>query len=93
MPTAQPHPTNRFDRNAVLLHWIVGVALLAQLTFGWILHEFERGSPARSAAVNLHKSTGLILALFIILRILWRCGHPPPQYPAHLSPNLPRAHL
>lgn len=73
---------DRYDRVAVSLHWIVGAALLAQLCFGWLLDEFARGTPARALATNLHKSTGLLLALVIVLRLFWRLRHQPPAYPA-----------
>ena len=84
MPAIPTSSHERYDRTAVLLHWIIGAALLAQIAFGWILDEFKRGSPARAAAINMHKSTGLMLALVILLRIFWRWRHPPPAYPASL---------
>jgi cytochrome b561 len=78
-------PSERYDRTAVLIHWILGAALLAQLAFGWILGQLQRGSPARAVAINMHKSTGLMLALLILLRIFWRWRHAPPAYPAHIT--------
>jgi cytochrome b561 len=72
---------NRYDRIAILLHWIVGAAVLAQLSFGWMLGELKRGTPARALATNLHKSSGLLLALLILARLLWRLRHQPPAYP------------
>ena len=72
---------NRYDRIAILLHWIVGAAVLAQLSFGWMLGELKRGTPARALATNLHKSSGLLLALLILARLLWRLRHRPPAYP------------
>jgi len=80
-------PTDRYDRTAVLLHWFLAAALLGQIAFGWILDQFARGTPARAAAVNLHKSSGLILALLIVVRIVWRRRHPPPAYPAAMPPR------
>ena len=91
MPAIPMPPKDRYDRTAVLLHWILGVALLAQVAFGWILDEFERGSPARAAAINMHKSTGLMLALFILLRIFWRLRHRPPAFPANMPTKQVRA--
>jgi len=32
--------------------------------------------------INLHKSVGLLLALLILLRLLWRLRHQPPPWPA-----------
>jgi cytochrome b561 len=76
---------DRYDRVAVLLHWIIGLALLGQIAFGWFLGEIERGTPARALAINLHKSTGLLLGLAIVLRLAWRLRHRPPGYPAALQ--------
>jgi len=72
----------RYDRVAISLHWIVGAGLLAQLIFGWTLGEFTRGTQIRALAINLHKSTGLLLALLILARLFWRLRHRPPAYPA-----------
>lgn len=81
---AQPSDT-RYDRVARMLHWIIGLALLGQIAFGWFLGEIPRGSPERGIAINMHKSSGLILAALIVVRILWRLGHVPPGYPASVS--------
>jgi len=81
----EPMPNSaqdRYDRVAISLHWIIGAAVLAQLAFGWALGEFKRGTPARSIATNLHKSTGLLLALLIFVRLIWRLKHQPPAYAA-----------
>jgi cytochrome b561 len=74
----------RYDRTAAWLHWIIGAALLAQLAFGWCLDQFERGTPAKALAINLHKSTGLVIAVLVVARLLWRLAHRPPAYPAGL---------
>ena len=51
--------TSRYDAVAVALHWLIGVALLVQITFGFLLDEIApRGTPSRSAVINLHKSFG-----------------------------------
>jgi len=78
-------PGARYDRVAVALHWFVGLWLLGQIAFGWALGLIARGTPERGLAVNLHKSSGLVLALFIAWRVLWRLRHAPPGYPAALS--------
>ncbi len=83
--------SRRYDRIAVLLHWIIGVALLGQITFGWLLSEFARGTPQRAMAVNLHKSSGLVLAVLILARLIWRLRHQPPSYPESTTANQLRA--
>ena len=82
---------HRYDRVAVWVHWIVGVAVLAQLTFGWTLGGIQRGTPARAFATNLHKSTGLLLALLILVRLSWRLRHSPPAYPIEIDARQLRA--
>ena len=51
-----PHPW-RYDAAAVTLHWLIRLALLAQIAFGFTLDDLApRGTPARSGIINLHKS-------------------------------------
>jgi cytochrome b561 len=71
---------------AVILHWLIALALIGQIGFGWFLDSVPRGTPARSFYVNLHKSTGLTLAVLIIARLVWRVAHRPPPLPAFMRP-------
>lgn len=71
-----------YTRVAIVLHWLIGVLLFAQIGFGWFLESVPRGTPMRGFYVNLHKSTGLTLALLILARIAWRLIHRPPPLPA-----------
>jgi YVTN family beta-propeller protein len=82
----------RYDRTAVLLHWAIGGLLVAQIAFGFALDDLApRGTPARGAVINLHKSCGLLLFALVVLRLGWRLGHPPPAGPAMLAPWQRRA--
>ena len=76
----------RYTTTAKVLHWLIGLALIGQIGFGWYLGEIERGTAARSVIVNLHKSIGLTLGVLILLRLLWRLRHPPPPFPDRLPP-------
>ena len=70
MPTPRPDDADgdRYDRVAAALHWIIGVALLAQVTFGFLLDDIApRGTSSRAAVINLHKSFGIVLGLAIVL--------------------------
>jgi cytochrome b561 len=75
----------RYTPVAVLLHWLIALCLFAQIGFGWFLETIPKGTPLRGPYVNIHKSTGLVLAVLIILRILWRLAHHPPEYPAFIA--------
>jgi cytochrome b561 len=75
----------RYTRTAIVLHWLIGVALLGQLALGWIVSEIPRHTPARGYYVNLHKSVGITLGVLIVLRLAWRLTHRPPPMPAFME--------
>jgi cytochrome b561 len=84
--------TPRYGRTAAWLHWAIGLALLAQIGFGFLLDEIApRGTPARAGVINLHKSIGLVLGVLIVARIAWRLAHPPPPWPESMSAGQQRA--
>jgi cytochrome b561 len=73
-----------YTKVAIVLHWLMAALLLGQIAFGWFLETVPRGSPARGIYVNLHKSTGLTLAMLIVFRVLWRLVHRPPPLPSFM---------
>jgi cytochrome b561 len=75
----------RYDRVAIALHWLIALALLGQITFGFVLDDLApRGAPGRAALINLHKSCGMVLGLLILVRLGWRLAHRPPAWPASM---------
>lgn len=82
----------RYDRVAVLLHWLIAVWLIGQIAFGFMLDGLApRGTPARGVVINLHKSSGMLLFVLIALRLFWRLRHRPPALPASVSALQQRA--
>lgn len=80
-----PQRAERYTRIAVVLHWLTALCLFAQIGFGWFLESIPKGTALRGPYVNIHKSTGLLLAVLIVIKILWRLAHRPPRYPAFLA--------
>jgi cytochrome b561 len=74
-------PTH-YNRTAITLHWIIAALLLGQFLFGWYLGDVPRNTPERGLFINFHKSTGIVIGLLIVLRIVWRLTHTPPPLPA-----------
>jgi len=68
----------RYTGTAIALHWLVALLLLGQYAFGLLLDDIPRGTPARGYYVNLHKSTGILIGLLILLRLGWRLAHKAP---------------
>jgi cytochrome b561 len=80
-----------YDRTSILFHWVVGLAVLAQFALGWWMLDIPKDPPGmRAGWFNLHKSIGITLAAFVVLRLLWRRSHPAPLLPARL-PRMQRA--
>jgi cytochrome b561 len=71
----------RYTSTAIALHWLVALLLLGQFAFGLMLDDIPRGTPERGYYVNLHKSTGLLIGLLIVLRVGWRLTHQAPPLP------------
>ncbi len=74
--------TERYGKVAIALHWLIALAVVGQIAFGWYLQEVPRATPARTVYVNLHKSTGLTIGVLILFRVYWRLTHRAPPLPA-----------
>jgi cytochrome b561 len=74
----------RYTRTAMVLHWLIALAVLVQIGFGWYLQQVARRTPDRTIYVNTHKSTGMLIGLLILARVAWRLRHKPPALPASL---------
>lgn len=73
----------KFGVVAKLFHWSVALLVFALLPIGWYMHDLPRGLE-KFRYVELHKSLGLLLLLFMIGRSLWRAYNPPPPLPVDL---------
>src|SRR5258708_20008800 len=79
----------RYTRTAMILHWLIALAIVAQIGFGWYLQQIPRRTPDRTVYVNYHKSTGMLIGLLILARLAWRLKHQPPPLPASMPPSEP----
>jgi len=75
---------DRYSRTAITLHWVIALAVLGQIAFGWYLQSVPRLTPDRTVFVNFHKSTGLVIGVLILVRLAWRLTHKPPPLPASM---------
>ena len=77
---------SRYDNVAMALHWLIGLALMGQIVFGFLLDELApQGTPGRADVINLHKSCGVVLGVAILVRLLWRWWHRPPAWPSSIK--------
>src|SRR5262245_35763748 len=74
--------SERYTRTAIVLHWIIAIAVIGQFTWGWAMQTIPKQPPGlRADAFNLHKSIGLTILVLMGLRLLWRWRHPAPPLP------------
>lgn len=65
---------DRYNRGAILLHWIIAGALAVELALGFGTPQDASGF----ALMQFHKSLGITILLLTVLRIVWRLMHKPP---------------
>ena len=67
--------TSQFSRTTVLLHWIVAITIITMMVVGTYMSENEV-----YYLFPIHKSIGMIVLGFIIMRVIWRLrnGFPTP---------------
>lgn len=64
----------RYSTGAIVLHWLIALALAFQLALGFAMPHDERGF----AMFQLHKSVGITILLLTLARLAWRLTHRPP---------------
>jgi cytochrome b561 len=72
----------RYETTAVVLHWIVALLIIALIGIGWYMVGIPKNTPERALFFNLHKSLGIVTALFIVMLIVWRMRHAAPPFPS-----------
>jgi cytochrome b561 len=75
----------RYSPPAVVLHWLIALFIFTLFVLGWCMMTIEHRPGGADWWFNLHRSLGLTVAGFVVLRILWRVSH----RPAELSANMP----
>jgi cytochrome b561 len=71
----------RYTRIAIALHWLIAVAVLGLIAWGWWMQTIPKNPPGpRVDAFNLHKSIGMTVLLLMLARIVWRARHRPPPF-------------
>lgn len=70
----------RYTRTAVVLHWLIAVLILANVTLG--LSADSVSDEWARPVIDTHKSIGITVLGLVLMRILWRGTHPAPALPA-----------
>jgi cytochrome b561 len=71
---------------AKALHWAIVGLLACQFAIAWTMPDIGPGTTQPDRMIDLHLSFGILILLVIVVRLLWRIGHPVPL----LAANVPR---
>jgi len=76
-----PPLAHRYTGTAIVLHWLLAVALVGSFSVGLYMHDLPF-SPARLKLFNYHKWAGITILVLSAVRLAWRLTHqPPPDLP------------
>lgn len=70
------------------LHWLIALLIVTTIPLG--IYGASSESAAAQTATNTHKSIGILILLFTLLRVAWRLTHQPPPLPDTMTPLLKR---
>lgn len=77
--------TERYNRTAIFLHWLVGLGILGTLGLGLYMLDLPF-SPAKLQIYSWHKWAGMTLLFLAVVRLAWRLSHPAPALPDTMGP-------
>ncbi len=80
-PTTTPASSTRFTGVAIGLHWLIAVAIIGSFSVGLYMVDLPL-SPQKLRIYSWHKWAGVTIFLFVLLRLVWRLLHRPPELPA-----------
>lgn len=70
--------TSRYGWVSIVLHWGVALTVFGLFALGLWMVGLGYYDPWRKAGPDLHKSIGLVLFFFMLVRVVWRFISPPP---------------
>ena len=82
--SSPPPASPRYTRIAMLLHWLVALLIIINVTLALSVDSLPEGW--ERPIIDTHKSIGITVLGLVLLRLLWRAAHRPPPLPA----NYPR---
>ncbi len=68
-----------------LLHWLIAALIIALLVIGWLMVDLGYYDPWYHDSLSWHKSLGIIVAIVVALKLIWRLNSAPPQFQKSLS--------
>jgi cytochrome b561 len=77
-----------YTMTARVLHWVTAFLIISVILLGIVITN-EWGGPAQDSLYDLHRSIGAAMIPLMVVRLIYRWGHPPLALP-HDIPQLQR---
>lgn len=71
--------TRQYGWISILLHWLVALTVIGLYPLGLYIVSLSYFDPGYRLYPHLHRSLGLLLALVIVIRLLWKLVNPSPR--------------
>jgi cytochrome b561 len=81
-------PSTTYHWMAVVLHWLLGTALVCMFAVGYYMEDLPV-SPERLKLFNWHKWAGICILSLSLWRLVWRLTHRPPPLSADIQRSMP----
>ena len=75
----------RYNTVAMILHWLIAAAIIANIVIGLQFADLPRSDPAKFELFSLHRSIGMLVLALSVLRLIWRWFKPAPMAPRGLE--------
>jgi cytochrome b561 len=79
---------DRYTATAIALHWLMAALLVGLFALGLYMHDLPL-TPWKLKLFSWHKWAGVTALLLVLVRLVWRSAHRPPELPA-MMPRLMR---
>ncbi|TAK96600.1 MAG: cytochrome b [Aquabacterium sp.] len=88
MKTGQNPTIQRYGTVAIVLHWVLAIAILTAFVVGVTVDDLPL-SPSKIKLINWHKWAGVGILFLSVLRLVWRITHRPPTLPSSIEQAMP----
>jgi cytochrome b561 len=68
-----------YTKVAIVMHWVMALFILLNLSVGFFMETFANPSPQRSKVLFYHASVGIVIFTLAVFRLGWRLTHQPPS--------------
>lgn len=79
-----PVRPDRYSAVAIILHWLIAVAILSMIPMGWWMTwaiEQPQTQALAYGVFQVHKAVGFLILALTVVRLVWRLTHPVPALP------------